>query len=106
MALALSGRHVWAISAQAMIFAELGRTAAAQALFDEVTARAASSYMQPTHMAIAASAAGAQDKALAYARQAYEARDPMVIVGKHWPDFARLRQDSCFDELLGSMGLN
>jgi hypothetical protein len=57
-------------------------------------------------MAIAASAAGAQDKALAYARQAYEARDPMVIVGKHWPDFARLRQDSCFDELLGSMGLN
>jgi hypothetical protein len=39
-------------------------------------------------MAMAASAAGEIDKAIAHARQAYEIRDPMLALVNHWPDFA------------------
>jgi serine/threonine-protein kinase len=104
MALSLSGRHAWAMSAQATVYAELGKMTEARALYEEAAARAASGYMQPTHMAITACAADAMDDALTYARKAYETRDPMVVVGKYWPDFARLREDARFQELLGRMG--
>ena len=105
MALALSGRHPFAMSAQANIFADWGKTSAAQALYAELVARAAQGYVQPTHMAMAASAAGEIDKAIAHARQAYEIRDPMLALVNHWPDFASVRADSRFQDILNSMGL-
>jgi hypothetical protein len=62
---------------------DTGKMTEARALYEEVAARAASGYMQPTHMAITACAAGAVDDALRYAWQAYGTRDPMVVVGKY-----------------------
>src|ERR1700758_3178598 len=52
--LALSGRHPFAVSAQANIFANWGKLTAAQAIYEELVARAAQGYVQPTHMAMAA----------------------------------------------------
>jgi TolB-like protein len=105
MALALSGRHPWALATQALIFADWGKTAEAQAVYKELVARSEFAYLQPTQMAIAASAAGDLDVAVAHAQQAFEIRDPFLVVGKHWPDFARLRTDQRFINILGSMGL-
>jgi eukaryotic-like serine/threonine-protein kinase len=101
--LALSGRHAFAMSAQAMIFADWGKLSAAQALYAELVARAAQGYIPPSHLAIAASAAGETDKAVAHAREAFEIRDPMLVTAKYWPDFGRLREDPRFDNILVRM---
>ena len=106
MALALSGRHPFAMSAQAMIFAHWGKVVEAKALYAELVARLAGGYVQPTHLAIAASAAGELDVAVEYVRQAFEIRDPMLMIARHWPDFGRLREDPRFQEVLGRMGLH
>ena len=105
MALAVSGRHPFAMSAQAMIFADWGKTVEANAVYAELRARATNHYIQPSHLAIAASAAGDIDAALRYSREAFEIRDPMLMTAKHWPHFARLREDPRFDEILVKMGL-
>jgi serine/threonine protein kinase/tetratricopeptide (TPR) repeat protein len=104
MALAISGRHPFAVSPQTMILAEMGKIVEARALYGELVARSASSYIQPCHLAIAASAVGEMDKAVEHAREAFEIRDPMLMVARYWPDFARLREDSRFGQILFRIG--
>jgi hypothetical protein len=106
MALALSGRHPWALATQALIFADWGKTTEAWAIYKELAARSEGGYIQPTQMAIAASAVEDLDLAVAYARQAFEIRDPFLVLAKRWPDFARLRKDQRFTNILVTMGLN
>ena len=105
VALALSGRHVFALAAQAVIYADWGKSAEAKAIYAELVARAAQGYILPTHMAMAASAAGESDKAAVHAREAFEVRDPFLVVGRHWPNFVRLREEPRFIEILARMGL-
>jgi serine/threonine protein kinase/Tfp pilus assembly protein PilF len=102
--LAMSGRHAFAMSALAVIYADWGKIADAQAIYAELLARAARGYVQRTQLAIAASAAGEPEKALAHALEAYEIRDPHMIAAKYWPDFARLRRDPRFVEIIANMG--
>jgi TolB-like protein len=104
-ALAVSGRHPFAMSVQAVIFADWGKVAEAKALYTELVARSASGYIQPTHLAIAASAAGDLDMALKHSREAFEIRDPMLMVARYWPDFRRLRERQDFHQILEKMGL-
>ena len=88
-----------------MIHADWGKVTDAQAIYAELLARAARGYVAPTPLAIAASAAGEPEKALAHAREAYKIRDPNLIWAKYWPNSAPLRVDPRFDKILVGMGL-
>jgi eukaryotic-like serine/threonine-protein kinase len=105
LALATSGRHPFAMTAQAAIFADWGKPREAKALYAELSARAAGGYVQPAQLSLAASAAGEIEQAIAHAKEGIAIRDPFLIVARNWPDFGRLRQDFRFNEILARMGL-
>ena len=105
IAMAVSGRHAFAASAQAMIFSDWGKEAQAKALYSELLVRSTVGYVQPTHLAIAASAAGETEMALKHAQTAFEIHDPMLMIARYWPHLARLRKEPRFNEILVKMGL-
>jgi tetratricopeptide (TPR) repeat protein len=106
MALAVSGRHPFAMVALATIYADWGKQAEAQAIYDELVARGAPEYIQPSQMAIAAAAAGDREKAVEHVREAYEIRDPMLIIAKYWPDFGGMRGVAGFEDIVERMGFS
>jgi hypothetical protein len=107
-ALAMSGRHPWALSTMATTFATLGKPADAEALYAEMTARARRSYVQPCELAIVAAAAGMADEAIAHAHTAVQIRDPFSLIqfSKYWPYSARLREDSRFQEIIVKLNID
>jgi hypothetical protein len=111
MALAMSGRHPCVVGSLATIFADCGKPVDAEALYEELVARARRSYVQPSQLAIAASAADKKDEAIRHARIAFETRDAAIAqfglglppgpdVFIHWPFNARLHKYLRFRELL------
>ena len=108
MALALSGRNAFALASQATIYADWGKIADAQAIHSELVARGARGYIPAIRMAIAASAAGEPDLAVAHANEAFEAPDPRVpweIAVKNCPEYVRIRKDPRCNELVARKGL-
>ena len=103
MALAVSRRHPFAMVALAMTYADCGKPTEAHVLYAELVDRAASQYIQPSQMAIAAAAVGEREKALEYIREAYEIRDPMLITAKCWPDYANIRDVPGFQDVVTKM---
>ena len=102
-ALAMSGRHPWVMATLATTFADWEKPADARAVYAEMTSRAQRYYVQPSQLAIAATAAGVQDEAIAYAREAFQIRDPFFVLqlsNKSWPYTRRLLADSRFHEIL------
>jgi hypothetical protein len=57
-------------------------------------------------LALAAYAAGERDAAIQYGKEAHAIGDPTLTAAKYWPDFADLRKDSRFLEILVSRGWN
>jgi len=105
MALALSGRGVYPMSGQALIFADWGKIVEANSIYAELVARAAREYIPPTVLAMAASAAEELDKAVTHLREAYEIRDPVLVTARRWAGFARLRNEPRCEEIVIRMGL-
>jgi tetratricopeptide (TPR) repeat protein len=107
VALSISGRSPNVMAALSTTFAELGKPEDADALYAELINRARRSYVQPSILAVAAAAAGSEEKAIGHAREAFEIRDPGCQTGlsKYWPHTAWIRAYPRFFEIVTSMGL-
>jgi len=103
-AIKLLGRSVWMLASLARTYARLGKSAEAKALYMELRWRSQQEYVAPAILAWAACAAGEQDEAIRCAQEAHAIGDPSLTAAKHWPDFAELRLDPRFNEILISRG--
>ena len=105
-ALAMSGRHIWALANAVVTYARWGKASDAGALFREAEARADREYLQPSMLTSAAAAVGAIDRAIDYARRAVEERDPLVVMlARTYPFYDVLRDDPRFGEVIAALRL-
>ena len=106
LALAMSGRHPWAMATLAATFADWGKPADSETVYAELAARARRLYLAPSQLALAASAAGKEDEAICHAHEAVEIRDPnTLLLSKYWPYSARLHAYPRFRELVAGTWL-
>jgi adenylate cyclase len=103
-AVKLLGRSAWMLESLARTYACLGRHSESEALYMELRWRSKQEYVAPAVLALAAYAAGERDEAIRYGKEAHAIGDPTLSVAKYWPDFADLRKDSRFVEILISRG--
>jgi serine/threonine-protein kinase len=105
-ALAMSGRHPWALESLVSINAASGKSGEARAVYREMEARSAREYVQPSMLAAAAAAVGDMDAAIAIAQRALDERDPLfVLLARTWLGFDRLRSDVRFLDIVGRLHL-
>jgi TolB-like protein/Tfp pilus assembly protein PilF len=100
----LLGRSVWMLASLARTYACLGRRADSEALYMELRWRSKQEYVAPAILAWAACAAGDQDEAIRCGQEAHAIGDPSLTAAKYWPDFADLREDPRFGEILIARG--
>jgi tetratricopeptide (TPR) repeat protein len=106
-ALAMSGRHSWSMATLAVCLADLDKRMEADAIYVEMQARSRRQYVPPALFALAASAAGREDEAIALAREAYEIHDPHCefFLSRHIGFSRRLYADPRFRKIADEMGL-
>lgn len=105
-ALAISGRHSWALTTLASIYASWQKPDNALAVYNELEVRSAGDYIQPSMLAPAAAAVGKMDRAIAFAQRALDDKDPLfVMLARTWPGYGRLRTDSRFLEVVSHLDL-
>ena len=105
-ALAISGRHSWAMMTLTTIYAAWDKPENAHAVYRELEARSAREYVQPSMLAPAAAAVGEMDRAIAFAQQALDDKDPLfVMLARTWPDYRQLRKDPRLLEIVSHLAL-
>jgi TolB-like protein len=105
-ALAISGRHIWALTTLAAIYSAWKKPDKARAVYRELEMRSATEYVQPAMLTSAAAAVGEIDHAIAFAQQALDDRDPLfVLLARTWPDYDNLHNDSRFREIVSQLHL-
>jgi hypothetical protein len=90
----------------ARTYARLGKPEVSKALYMELRWRSKQDYVSPTILAWAACAAGEQDEAIRLSEEADAIGDPSLTAAKYWPDFAELRRDPRFVQILITRGWN
>jgi tetratricopeptide (TPR) repeat protein len=105
-ALAMSGRHPWAMGALALTLADWGKVSEADAIYCEMEARARRQYVPPALLAVAAAAAAREEEAVRHAFEAHEIRDPNCqnFFSRHSRWAARFYGYARFRELIVQMG--
>jgi tetratricopeptide (TPR) repeat protein len=104
VAAAVSGRHSLALTGLAGVFREWGKPAAALALHRELMERASRGYVAASHLALTAEAAGQHEDAMAFARRAWDEREPSFILwARHFPPYRALHPDPRFAAMLREM---
>ena len=106
LALHISGRFAWMMGSLARTYAAMGKRSESVALYMELRWRSKHKYADLDVLGWAACAAGEQDEAIRYEQEADKIGDPSLIVAKYWPDFAELRNDARFEEILRRRGWN
>jgi DTW domain-containing protein YfiP len=105
-ALAISGRHSWALMTLTTTYAAWDKPEKARAVYRELVARSEREYIQKSMLAPAAAAVGKMDQAIAFAQQALVDKDPLfVMLARTWPDYAGLRRESRFLEIVSHLHL-
>jgi adenylate cyclase len=106
LALAMSGRHPWAMLFRALTFADWGKNESANAVYCEMVDRARHQFVSPATLAISAGAAAREDDAVRHAREAFETRDPhcQFFWSKGFHASARLYAYPGFREIIALMG--
>jgi tetratricopeptide (TPR) repeat protein len=105
-ALTMSGRHSWALTTLVSTYAAWNKPENALAVYRELEARRSREYIQPAMLATAAAAVGEMDRAIAFAREALEKRDPLfVMIARTWPEYNALCKDPRFLDVVSGLGL-
>jgi len=100
----MSMRHPLALTGLAWVFGQAGMPAEALAIHRELLERASVAYVSPTHLALTAEAAGQREEAMAFARRAWDEREPSFILwARHFPPYRRLHSDQRFAAILREM---
>jgi serine/threonine-protein kinase len=73
------GRHAWLLMGLAVAHARLGHVDTATAIYDELSARSRSEYVQSGVLAIMGMAIGRREEAVARWSRAVDERDPMMV---------------------------
>jgi hypothetical protein len=88
------------------VFGQRGNPADAFVLHRELMDRASRSYVSPSHLALTAEAAGQHEEAIAFARRAWDDREPSFILwARHFPQYRTLHSDPRFAAILREMDL-
>jgi serine/threonine protein kinase/Tfp pilus assembly protein PilF len=103
-AVGISGRHSRALTSLAVVFGQWEKPSEASALHRELTDRASGAYVPLTYLALTAEASGQHEEAMAFARRAWDEREPPFILhARHFPEFRTLRSDPRFAAILREM---
>jgi Flp pilus assembly protein TadD len=104
-AIALAGPHPWNLTLLGAIYSASGKMAEAEAIYDELLARSRREYVQPFVFVWLSAVLGRTDEAFEWLERAYDERDPILAVLKHYRPLDFLRDDPRFDALFKRMGL-
>ena len=97
-------RCLLALTALAGIFGQSGKAAEAAGLHRELMDRRSRGYVSASHLALTAEAAGEREAAIAFARRAWDQREPPFILwARQFPQYRPLHSDSRFAALLREM---
>jgi len=103
-AVGMSGRHSIAFTSLAGVFGQWGKRTEASALHRELMELASRVYVPAAHLGLTAEAAGQREEALAFARRAWDEREPPFILhARHFPEYRTLRSDPRFAAILREM---
>ena len=103
-ALAVSNRHPWIVSYLAEVHRRAGRAAQADALYVEITERAATGYIQPLFRAYVSATTGRMDEAFEWLERAYRERNPIPPMN-YFASSRPISEDPRFPELLARTGV-
>jgi serine/threonine-protein kinase len=100
----MSGRHARALTSLAVVFGQWRKRPEADALHQELLERASRVYVPLTYLVLTAEAAGQHEEAIAFARRAWDEREPPFILhARHFPEYRMLRSDPRFAAILREM---